>query len=144
MTSAPTFAEAETVSGIPEPVLRQLAIGPLAPDDDDRVPLRTLLGVALIASFEAHGVLPPEKLVAVATEAMHGAQPDGGRVLILSFKEARPVLSWARVTEVLRRYGEANVGAPIRAPHLVVPADALLADLGTGLQQLRAGSARLH
>jgi len=140
----PTFAEAASVSGVPEDALRALAMGPFAVETGDRIPLRTLLAIGLIVSLDVHRVLKVEQVTAIADEVMNGAAPHGGRALVVSLKLADPVLAWVNVAEMLTAYTAATSGAPVRAPHLVLPVDAMLDDLDTLLAEHRSHATGLH
>jgi hypothetical protein len=139
----PTFAEAAAISGIPEDALRALAMGPFAVDGE-RLPLRNLLAIGLIVSLDVHRVLKVEQVTGIAHEVMHGAAPNGGRALVVSLKLAEPVLAWVNVAEMLTAYTAATSGAPVRAPHLVIPTDAMLTDLAEMLAEHRSHAAGVH
>ncbi len=131
MTAAATLTVAELagVLGWSLPDALALLSGPFAPNDDGRLPAGLALGAVVFAELGQRHVLPPE-LAATVAGAASRADCNGDRCLVLAWRNGQPVLAWRGAGAALPPADPAQVyGAPIRGPHVIVPADHMLADL---------------
>jgi hypothetical protein len=142
-----SVAEAMVVTGLPESMLRTLAAGGLGFDrPGERLSLGPLLGIATVAALGLRGLMGPQQAVGLGLEAMRGAEPGGGRVLLVTWRGDQPTITWAAAADPLRpvRPDDAAPGSPLRQPFITIPADAMAADLARGVAALRQGSERPH
>lgn len=124
-----TITELAGVLGWSLPDALALLSGTFAPDDDGRLPAGLALGALVFAELGQRHILTPELAAMVAGAATH-ADPNADRSIVLAWRGGKPVLAWCSAGAKLPPADPAQVyGAPIRGPHVTVPADAMLADL---------------
>jgi hypothetical protein len=128
-TAILTVAELAGVLNWSLPDTLALLSGPFAPDEEGRLPAGRALGALVFAELGGRNILTPELAGMMAGAATH-ADLNADRSIILAWRGGQPVLAWRNAGGALPPADPHQVyGAPIRGPHVTVPADAMLADL---------------
>jgi hypothetical protein len=128
------------VLGVAEDNVRELVeTQPFKMGNGDTLRLRQALGLAVLTQFAMSGALPPDTASYIAVEAANGAVLGRGCSMLVAWQQGKPRTGWfdgpATAPPIAPQEG---FGSPLRLPLLIVPADAMFADLAAAIAAFRA------